>query len=376
MQARFTLHLLSGVAGSLLALSVQAQNPIIDISGSTLTKTMTFAVYDIRSPEAPVAAIQDAALRAIRLYARDATVQQGLVAPPYPSYPARMQLQETGGTPKPLCPGALFTIAGWDTSMAKYGEMTFHQACLFPYAGGYRINYFAIYGQRSGVGSANPNVLSAMMGRALGGLVGIGDASSFINTVMDRMESNLKSANLPYKLVELRPKELPGRVVEADDLPPPAAVATVPAQAPSPLPAMPIGVSATPPAAAPAVPAEIQGTEMGQLIAQMRQQQDAARAQLLAQRQAPAALPAGEGAQALAARKELTAIGLQYHSQEQFMAAIRRGDLLAVKLFVAGGAVSLTAADASGQTPLMLARAQQQAEIAQVLAGAGGGTVR
>lgn len=42
----------------------------------------------------------------------------------------------------------------------------------------------------------------------------------------------------------------------------------------------------------------------------------------------------------LEARTQLTAMGLQYFSQEQFIAAIDRGDQLAVKLFIAGGGVS------------------------------------
>lgn len=39
---------------------------------------------------------------------------------------------------------------------------------------------------------------------------------------------------------------------------------------------------------------------------------------------------------ALQARKDLTAMGLRYYDEEQFRAAIKRGDKLAVDLFVAG----------------------------------------
>ena len=46
---------------------------------------------------------------------------------------------------------------------------------------------------------------------------------------------------------------------------------------------------------------------------------------------------------ALEARKHLTDMGLQYFSQEQFAAAIERGDKLAVELFIAGGCVSINA---------------------------------
>ena len=46
---------------------------------------------------------------------------------------------------------------------------------------------------------------------------------------------------------------------------------------------------------------------------------------------------------ALEARKHLTEMGLQYFSQEQFAAAIERGDKLAVELFIAGGSVQINA---------------------------------
>ena len=46
---------------------------------------------------------------------------------------------------------------------------------------------------------------------------------------------------------------------------------------------------------------------------------------------------------ALEARKHLTDMGLQYFSQEQFIAAIERGDKLAVELFIASGGVSVNA---------------------------------
>ncbi|MFT3849584.1 MAG: response regulator [Propionivibrio sp.] len=44
---------------------------------------------------------------------------------------------------------------------------------------------------------------------------------------------------------------------------------------------------------------------------------------------------------ALEARKHLTEMGLQYFSQEQFVAAIERGDKLAVELFIASGSVDI-----------------------------------
>jgi len=43
----------------------------------------------------------------------------------------------------------------------------------------------------------------------------------------------------------------------------------------------------------------------------------------------------------LEARVQLTTMGLQYYNQQQFAAAVQRGDKLAVELFIAGGGVNI-----------------------------------
>ena len=44
---------------------------------------------------------------------------------------------------------------------------------------------------------------------------------------------------------------------------------------------------------------------------------------------------------ALQARKDLAAMGLRYYDEQQFLDAARRGDTLAVELFIAGGGIDL-----------------------------------
>ena len=68
----------------------------------------------------------------------------------------------------------------------------------------------------------------------------------------------------------------------------------------------------------------------------------------------------------LEARKQLTAMGLQYFDQTQFVSAIQRGDQLAVALFVAGQGVSKDAVQ-DGKTPLALAQALGKADIVRLL---------
>src|SRR5688500_14348487 len=71
---------------------------------------------------------------------------------------------------------------------------------------------------------------------------------------------------------------------------------------------------------------------------------------------------------ALQARKDLTAMGLSYHSAQQFLDAVRRDDALAVELYIAGRGVNLSSRDASGRSALEIARANGNAPLADLLA--------
>lgn len=70
---------------------------------------------------------------------------------------------------------------------------------------------------------------------------------------------------------------------------------------------------------------------------------------------------------ALQARKDLTAMGLRYHDPQDFLDAVRRDDLLAVELFVAGRGVNLASKDAQGRTALDIARERGNAPMAELL---------
>lgn len=93
--------------------------------------------------------------------------------------------------------------------------------------------------------------------------------------------------------------------------------------------------------------------------------------------QPPAAVPvaaaevAPDAAQAplwnlLDARRQLTAMGFQYYSVEQFCAAVDRCDLVAVDLFMAGGGVCVDT-PVDGRSALNRAQARQNAELNTLL---------
>lgn len=362
------LRCLLALAPMIAGMPVLAQNPIAELGGSTYREKVVYAVYDLQGTTRQADAVEGIVLDAIRTYARNAQVRYGIPPSPYPDYPSQMTIgQRLSGGPKPDCAGELFSIEGLDASMAKYGEKIYHRVCLFPYTGGLRINYFALYGQQSGAGNANPNVLAAMLGRAIGGAMGLGDSSATINKLLGRLENGLQTAGIGFKLVQLHPRDLAGRTLVEDDILRPAtrAVATAQVQATTTEPAQPAQTSPAQTTAmmpAPLPPA------MAQLQAALAQQREMARQQLAAQLP-----PQGQPERKLAAavaRKELTAMGLQYFSQEQFLAAIHRGDALAVDLFITGAGIDLNAG-APGATPLAIAESNGRQDIVALLKTSG-----
>lgn len=77
----------------------------------------------------------------------------------------------------------------------------------------------------------------------------------------------------------------------------------------------------------------------------------------------PASSPSASGTAGIAsqsnskveARKSLAGMGLTYHSVEQFFAAIRRDDDVAVQLFLAAGSMKILTKDTNGKTPEQVA---------------------
>lgn len=359
------LRLLAVLAIAITGIPVQAQNILTELSGSTYREKTVYAVYDLPGKDLKLDAIETAVLDTVRLYARDAQVRQGIPPSAFPDYPGQMTLgRRLSGGPKPDCAGEMFSIEGIDSSMAKYGEKTYHRVCLFPYAGGYRINYFAIYGQQSGAGSANPNVLAAMLGRAMGSAVGLGDSSNAINKLLARLEGNLQGAGIDFKLVQLHPKDLAGRVVVEDDLARPDASAVAVAQVhAAPAPIQPAMAQPAPAALGQQIDSRTLPPELAQLRTALMQQREA-RQQLAAQQ--AAINPTSKKFSTADARKELTAMGLQYFNQEQFVAAIRRGDALAVDLFITGAGIDLNSG-VPGSTPLAVAETSGRQDIVALL---------
>ena len=70
----------------------------------------------------------------------------------------------------------------------------------------------------------------------------------------------------------------------------------------------------------------------------------------------------------LQARKDLNAMGLSYFDQKQFFDAARRGDTLAVELYIAGRGVDLAGRGADGLNAAEIARDNGHTALAELLA--------
>lgn len=90
----------------------------------------------------------------------------------------------------------------------------------------------------------------------------------------------------------------------------------------------------------------------------------------LQQKQAIAERRSAGDVGAIRARKDLAGMGLTYYDKQQFLDAVRRGDLIAVRLFLAGRGVDPNTADGWGTSALELAKRGGNAEMVALLEGA------
>lgn len=70
----------------------------------------------------------------------------------------------------------------------------------------------------------------------------------------------------------------------------------------------------------------------------------------------------------LQARKDLTAMGLRYYDNAQFLDAVKRDDALAVELYLIGRGVNASAKGPDGRGALDIARANKNDRLAELLA--------
>jgi hypothetical protein len=320
----------------------------------------TFAVYDIRPASFPAADLEKILTTAIRTYANKANVSHSIPPQTLTTGAPRMILQKVarGGmeTYNPVCIGEILSITAIDTDMARYGEITGSKTCVFQYKDGYRVNYYGQFLKQTG--GVDPDIIGATLGRLFTKAIGLGDSSRFIKSTLDKFEANLKDVGADVKIVELFPA-MDGKVVVADPAPKLDQVEQAS-----------LSSQNSYPNAAPMVsPPTLE--QLQTVIANNPKLADIPAIQkMLAQAQQRKLDESQAGLQAepsinpeLQARKDLSGMGLSYFNQQQFVDAIKRGDKMAVKLFLKADAIDVNALGADGKSPLMLANRPDIAEL-------------
>lgn len=328
--------------------AAQAQDGLNNILRASTNAKPTFAVFDVRPGTTGVDAIETAVTAAFKKHYDGIKAMQQMAPYPLPAGAPRMSFRQSGsavGTISvPECTGASSVITSSDHSLAKYGEVSVLQGCIFPYRDGYRVNVYALFVQKSG--GADVNVLGAMLGRVVTNAIGIGDSGKFIGETVDDIEARLQAIAPQVALVELQPARA-GKTLAAD--PAPAAQA------------MPLAAGAGAGAQGIAPGAGSGGASgMPSELAAVQARIAALLGQQAGRGQSPAAAPAANAVSpALQARKDLSAMGLSYYSQEQFVEAARRGDQIACELFVRAASARANLPDKAGVTPLQAARSAE-----------------
>jgi len=237
-------------------------------------------------------------------------------APARPGSPALKQVATSVPSPEYLCEGAYAEITKRPPPVQNAFAFLVegHQLCLYSFDKG--VKAYVIY--------YNVKKLESLTSGLFNG----------ITRAIRGKDEDRASGQLKENIASIRAK-LPGVLVERIEVP------GLPVETPD---AQAVAALIPPPGAMPAM----------------------AMAMAPAAHTAPAAAPSGVQAK-VEARKNLTAMGMTYHSQAQFLDAIRRKDDVAVHLFMDGGGIDAQAADAAGQTPLQLAQAQGHADIVALL---------
>ena len=203
-----------------------AQNPssaqgMFDFARTKTDSSETFLVYDFPGFSGSTSDIKSSVREALTYQGDNAFIKDNLQSGEPPRYPAKLMLKPLGinlpvSISIPSCEGSAFTVSSSDNSMAKYGDSSRYIACGFPYAGGFRVNFYAHYA------TTNGGVFGLISGKTVGKIftdaVGLSsDPQKFIESSIAKMEELFNNNGWKYSLVEMNPA-IPGKVVSADPL--------------------------------------------------------------------------------------------------------------------------------------------------------------
>lgn len=201
--------------------NVSAYAGILDFTKTKTETSETFIVYDLAGFSGTASELKSRVREALTYQGDNAYVSDMLQTGEAPRYPSKLTLKPLAlnlpiNISIPSCNGATFIVSSQDNSMAQYGDSSRYMACGFPYAGGYRVDFYAAYSTTSG------GVGGLFNGKTLGSLVtnavGINsNPQGFINSSINKMEELFKSSGWSYNIVEMNPA-INGKTAVTDPL--------------------------------------------------------------------------------------------------------------------------------------------------------------
>ncbi|QZA78205.1 hypothetical protein K4H28_01930 [Deefgea tanakiae] len=290
---------------ALLALASSANAGLLDdVTKETNNSKEYFAIWDIPNVTNPDA-LYDQLKDSIRVQATSAHATRPIQAAEPPEFPSKMEFKG-------------ITVMGITIPMPSCNGHNFQITTMdnsMAQFGDSTMMMACVFPYQTGMRinyyarfseqvGTSSLISGAFLGKMLTKAIGLGDSSKFVASTMDQIDADLKKMGLQATLIQLQPA-MEGKIVSADP-----------------------------------IAAQLQ-----------KNKQSASNTQAT-----------------LAARKELTGIGLTYSSRDQFVDAIKRGDVITVDLFVKARGVDLKSADASGKT---LSRYATDEEVIAILKGAG-----
>jgi hypothetical protein len=266
------------------------------------------AVFDVSPASMPLEKVEKAVLSAIQVYASQARADRKLMPNSLPNMPGALTFEEMK-LPFGLSIQMPKCNGAVDVINSADTDMAQYGDVTQAMACifPYKDGYRVHYYAKFSESSGGSALqIGAALGKMFTRATGIGDSTQFIGATITNIQEKLGAAGATVKLVGLQPA-IEGKTVEKDDL-------------------------------------------ADQAVASQQQQQ--------------------ARGNAIDARKELSTIGLNPNSYDDFIAAVQRGDKLAVKLFIQADSVDLNQPDKDGKRPIQLARRK---EVIDMLTAAGAG---
>ena len=218
--AQKSLFISLSSASILMMLPFQsAHADLLDAFKSKTESKDIFLVYDLENFSAPVDELKDKVKQALTYRGDNAFIKETLLPADLPKFPAKIEFKTMNLGPVsmtiPSCPGSAFSISSNDASGASYGETSKYMACAFPYAGGYRVNFYASYVNQSGDGVMG---ISKAIAKSIVSAAGLNTSpQAFIETSIAKMEELFNASGYKFQIVEMRPT-IPGKNLVADPI--------------------------------------------------------------------------------------------------------------------------------------------------------------